>query len=448
MKLGTIMVSVREKIAYGLGDTASNIIFQTVMMFLLLFYTDVMGLSPAAVGTMFLLVRIIDAVTDPLMGNIADNTKTKWGQFRPYLLWLALPFAIISILAFTTPDFSDDNKIIYAFVTYTLLMIAYTAINIPYCALGGVLTADAKERVTVQSYRFVFGMLGGVIVAAATMPLVEYFGHGDKAKGYQMTMIAMSSLGLVMFLLCFIGTKERVSLPENQNTSFKENLRSLWQNDQWRILCIAALFLLTGQVLRFTLAVYYVKYFLGREDLITSFLTLGVIASMIGCAVAQPLAKRVCKIKAYIALQLISATICLFSFFIGADQIILAYVAFTAWKFFLDMATPLLWAKMADTIDYGHKKTGIRITGMVYSGVIFFIKMGVAIGGALAGWLLAFYNYQADVEQTEATKQGILLSFTVLPALGSFIVAWVMRKYTLTEQQVVEIQGQLNESTS
>ena len=441
------MVSMREKIAYGLGDTASNIIFQTVMMFLLLFYTDVMGLSPAAVGTMFLLVRIIDAVTDPIMGNIADNTKTKWGQFRPYLLWLALPFAIISILAFTTPDISGENKIIYAFVTYTLLMIAYTAINIPYCALGGVITADAKERVTVQSYRFVFGMLGGVIVAAATMPMVEYFGNGDNAKGYQMTMIAMSSLGLVLFLLCFLGTKERVSLPENQSSSFKENLQSLWKNDQWRILCTDSLFLLTGQVLRLTLAVYYVKYFLGREDLITSFLTLGVIASMVGCAVAQPLAKRVCKIKAYIALQAISATICLFSFFIGEDQIVLAYVAFIAWKFFLDMASPLLWAKMADTIDYGHKKTGIRITGMVYSGVIFFIKMGVAIGGALAGWLLAFYNYQADVGQTEATKQGILLSFTVLPALGSFVVAWVMRKYTLTEQQIEDIQGELSGST-
>ena len=442
------MISVREKIAYGLGDTASNIIFQTVMMFLLLFYTDVMGLSPAAVGTMFLVVRLIDAITDPLMGNLADNTKSKWGQFRPYLLWLAFPFAIISILAFTTPDLPDDTKIIYAFVTYTLLMIAYTAINIPYCALGGVITADAKERVTVQSYRFVFGMLGGVIVAAATLPMVEFFGNGDSAKGYQMTMIAMSSLGLILFLLCFLGTKERVSLPENQSSSFKENLQSLWKNDQWRILCMAALFLLTGQVLRFTLAIYYVKYFLGREDLITSFLTLGVIASMIGCAVAQPLAKRVCKIKAYITLQVISATICLFSFFIGEEQIVLAYIAFIAWKFFLDMATPLLWAKMADTIDYGHKKTGIRITGMVYSGVIFFIKMGVAIGGALAGWLLAFYNYQADVAQTEATKQGILLSFTVLPALGSFAVACVMRKYTLTEQKVVKIQAQLSTTTS
>ncbi|TYK66408.1 glycoside-pentoside-hexuronide (GPH):cation symporter [Colwellia echini] len=437
------MISVREKIAYGLGDTASNIIFQTVMMFLLLFYTDVVGLSPAVVGTMFLFVRVIDAITDPIMGNLADKTRTKWGQFRPYLLWLALPFALISILAFTTPDLSGDNKVIYAFVTYTLLMIAYTAINIPYCGLGGVITADAKERVTVQSYRFVFGMLGGVIVAAATMPMVEWFGQGDSAKGYQLTMVAMSSLGVVLFLLCFLGTKERVAPPEDQDASMKVNLMSLWKNDQWRILCIAAFYLLTGQVLRLTLAVYYVKYFLGREDLITSFLTLGVIASMLGCAVAQPLAKRVCKIKAYIALQSISAAICLLSFFIASDQIVVAFIAFIAWKFFLDMASPLLWAKMADTIDYGHKKTGIRVTGLVYSGVIFFIKMGVAIGGALAGWLLTFYGYQADIEQTEATKHGLLLSFTLFPALGSIAVAWVMRNYTLTEQKVVDIQTEL-----
>ncbi|WP_448214156.1 glycoside-pentoside-hexuronide (GPH):cation symporter [Colwellia sp. MEBiC06753] len=442
------MISVKEKIAYGLGDTASNIIFQTVMMFLMLYYTDVVGLSPAVVGTMFLVVRIFDAVTDPLMGTIADRTHTKWGHFRPYLLWLALPFALISILAFTTPELTGTSKIVYAFSTYTLLMVAYTAINIPYCALGGVLTADAKERVTVQSYRFVFGMLGGVIVAACTMPLVEFFGQGDKAKGYQYTMIAMSSLGFIMFILCFLGTKERIEQPKSQQVSFIDSAKSLWQNDQWRILCIAALFLLTGQVLRFTLAVYYVKYFLGREDLITSFMTAGVVASMIGCAIAQPLAKRVCKIKAYIWLQALSASICVLSVFIESDQLVLAFVAFIFWKFFLDMATPLLWAKMADTIDYGHEKTGVRITGLVYSGVIFFIKMGVAFGGAIAGWLLAFYNYQADMAQSEATKQGILLSFTVFPAVGSFLVALVMTKYTLTHDKLDAIQNKLKVTAS
>ena len=149
------MLTVREKIAYGLGDTASNIIFQTVMMFLLIFYTDVVGISPAVVGTMFLVVRLFDAITDPLMGALADRTKTRFGQFRPYLLWLAVPFGIISIMAFTTPDFTGNGKIIYAFATYTLLMMAYTAINIPYSALGGVLTANPSERVSVQTYRFV-----------------------------------------------------------------------------------------------------------------------------------------------------------------------------------------------------------------------------------------------------------------------------------------------------
>lgn len=438
------MLKVKEKIAYGLGDTASNIIFQTVMMFLLIFYTDVVGLSPAAVGTLFLVVRVFDAITDPLMGSLADRTRTRWGQFRPYLLWLAIPFGLISVLAFTTPDLSDSNKLIYAFVTYTLLMMVYTAINIPYCALGGVLTASPSERVSVQSYRFVFAMLGGVIVASCTLPLVDWFGSGDSAKGYQLTMTAMSLFGVVLFLLCFLGTKERISAPKAQKANFWVEIKHLWQNDQARILCITGIFLLTGQVLKFTLAVYYVKYFLLREDLITAFMTTGMVGSMLGCALAQVLAKKICKIKAYIGLQIIAAIICILSYFIAADQIIMAFIAFFLWKFFLDMATPLLWAKMADAIDYGQWKTGVRITGMVYSTIIFFIKLGVALGGALAGWALAYYGYQADVEQTEATKSGILLSFTLYPAIGSLLVAVVMKWYILDDKKVEQIQSELN----
>lgn len=440
------MLTVREKMAYGLGDTASNIIFQTVMLFLTFFYTDIFGLSPAVVGTLFLVVRVFDAVTDPLMGALTDRTNTRWGKFRPYLLWLAVPFGLISVLAFTTPDLSDSGKTLYAYVTYTLLMMAYTAINIPYSALGGVLTSDPKERVSVQSYRFVFGMLGGLLVTASTIPLVQWFGDGDKAKGYQLTMMAMSALGVILFLLCFAGTKERVSPPKSQQSSFTNDVKSLWQNDQWRVLCLASIFLLTGMVLRSTLAIYYVKYFLGREDLITTFVTIGMVGNILGCACAQPLAKRVNKIKAYIALQLISALICVLSFFVASEQVTLAIMMYFFWGFFLQMATPLLWAKMADTVDYGHWKTGIRITGMVYSAIVFFIKLGLALGGALAGWLLAYYGYQADVVQSQSAQQGILMSFTVFPAIGSVLVALVMRWYTLDNDKVEQIQREIQVS--
>jgi len=441
------MISIKEKIAYGLGDTASNIVFQTVMLFLTFFYTDIFGISPAFVGTMFLLVRLIDAVTDPLMGALADRTNTRWGKFRPYLLWFALPFGIISVLAFTTPDLTEDGKMIYAFVTYTALMMVYTAINIPYCALGGVLTADPKERVSVQSYRFVFAMLGGLLVSGLTLPLVEFLGKGDQAKGYQLTILAMSILGVAMFLACFWGTKERLHPPVDQNSSFKQDFTYLLQNDQWRVLSAAAVCLLSGMVLRTSLAIYYVKYFLNLPDMITLFITLGMVGNVFGCILAEPLAKRVCKVKAYIVLQILAATLCVLHFFVLKDQVVLAFTLYIVWGFTFNMATPLLWAKMADTVDYGQYKTGVRITGMIYSSVIFFIKLGVAIGGAAAGWLLASYGYQADAVQSETTLNGILISFTLYPAIGSILVAFIMRRYTLNNQKVDEIHLELNRAS-
>ncbi|WP_105168301.1 glycoside-pentoside-hexuronide (GPH):cation symporter [Pseudoalteromonas sp. T1lg23B] len=443
------MLTKKEKIAYGLGDTASNLIFQTVMMFLLLFYTDVMGLEPALVGTLFLVVRIFDAVTDPLMGAIADRTHSKYGQYRPYLLWLCVPFALISVLAFTTPQWPYNLKVAYAFVTYALLMLVYTAINIPYSALGGVMTKDPQQRVSLQSYRFVFGMLGGLIIAAGTMPLVEVLGKGDVQKGYQLTMAFMGLLGMILFLLCFLGTKERIKPnPSLSAPAISSDFKLLFQNSQWRILSLVGLFLLTGQVLKASLAVYYVKYYLQLPELLTPFVTVGMVASILGCACSSWLASRVCKVKAYISLQIVAALLCALAFFVDQHQWQWAFALFALWSFFLQMATPLLWAMMADTIDYGHLTSKRRVTGMVYSSVVFFIKLGIALGGAIAGWLLSYFGYQADMAQSPQTQYGISLSFSVLPALGSIVVAYLMRSYLLDGPYMISVQAQLSELKS
>lgn len=436
------MIARREKIAYGLGDTASNIVFQTIMLFLAFFYTDIYGISAATVGTMFLVVRLIDAVTDPLMGLLTDKTNSRHGQFRPYLLWLALPFAACSVLAFTTPDLGENGKIWYAYATYTLLMLAYTAINIPYSALGGVITGNPNERVSVQSYRFVFGMLGGLLVSLFTLPLVAWFGQGDTASGYQYTIAAMSVVGVILFLICFAGTRERVIAPP-QRLGLGNGLRSLWANDAWRTLAQVAVLLLIGIAIKNTLAIYYVKYYLMREDLITAFISLGMVGNILGCALANPLTRRIDKVRAYKALQLIAAAVCLAAYWVPADQLELAFTLYFFWGFFLQMATPILWAKIADVVDYGQQQTGIRATGLVYSSVVFFIKIGIALGGAIAGWWLAFYGYQADQPQTSEAQQGILFAFTVFPAVASLLVAWVMRRYTLSQQRVVQIAQQL-----
>ena len=433
------MLSVREKVAYGLGDTASNIVFQTVVLFLAFFYTDIFGLSPALVGILFLSVKILDAFTDPLMGAIADRTRTKYGQFRPYVLWLALPFGAMGILAFTTPDLPENAKVLYAFVTYGLFMLIHTAINIPYSALGGVLTDNISERVSIQSYRFAFGMGGALLVSALTIPLVDWLGGGDKALGYQLTMALMSAAGVIMLFVCFIGTKERVVVTETSSRSMRADWKLLWQNDQWRVLCVATLILFFGMVLRNSLAIYYVKYYLEQEALITQFLTVGMIGSILGCMCSAYLAKRFCKIRLYRALQVTAAVVSAMGVIIGSESFMFAIVIHFLWGFFLQMATPLLWAKMADVGDYGYSITGKRMTGMVYSTIVFFSKLGLALGGAATGLLLAFFGYEADQIQSQSTKDGILLSFTLFPAICFITVATVMRSYVLDSKAMGKI---------
>ncbi|HAE90170.1 MAG TPA: MFS transporter [Idiomarina baltica] len=439
------MLSRTEKIAYGLGDTASNIIFQTVMLFLAFFYTDIFGISAAAVGSMFLVVRLIDAVTDPLMGLLTDKTRSHHGQFRPYLVWMAVPFAVFSVLAFTTPEVDGFGKLIYAYITYTLLMLAYTAINIPYSALGGVLTEDPSERVSIQSYRFVLGMLGGLLVTTCTLPLVDWFGDGSPVIGYQLTIVTLSIFGMILFVVCFLGTKERLRPPKQQHLSFRQALRTLWQNEQWRRLSVAAALVLTGIALKNTLAVYYVKYYLVRDDLVTAFVSTGMVGNIMGCALAQYVCRYMDKVNAYISIQILAAIVCIAAFWVSPEQLVTAFVMYFLWGLFLQMGTPMLWAKIADVADYGYWKTGVRATGLVYSSVVFFIKFGLALGGAISGWWLAFYGYTPNQIQSEEAQHGIQLAFTILPALASLLVAAVMLRYTLKQKRVQQISEALEQ---
>ncbi|HAU93639.1 MAG TPA: MFS transporter [Alteromonas sp.] len=436
------MISVKEKVAYGLGDTASNFVFQTVILFLTFYYTDVVGLNPVTVGSIFLLVRLIDAVTDPLMGSLADKTRTRWGAYRPYLLWMALPFALISVIAFTTPDTDYNGKLIYAIASYVLLMLMYTAINIPYSALGGVITASPLERVSVQSYRFVFAMLGGLIVSLCTLPMVNWYGAGNDARGYQLTMLTMGLVGMVLFLLCFAGTRERVLPAEGQPSPVREQLKAVWHNDQCRILCVVSMVLLTGIVLRNALAIYYVKYVLQRPDAVTLFVSLAMVGGILGAAAAHPFTRRCDKVLLYKVLQLSCAGLCIVNYFLPATMWVGALVIHFLWGFVLQMTSPLLWSKMGDVTDYGELQTGTRLTAMTFSTIVFFIKLGIALGSALAGWALAYYGYEAN-NIDERVSHGITLSFCLIPATMSLVVVLLMRWYKLDSRRVDDIHNAL-----
>ena len=234
-------LSIKEKVGYGLGDFAANIVFQTVMIFLMYYYTDIFGIPAAAVGTLFLVSRIWDAINDPMMGAVADRTKSKYGKFRPWVKWTAIPFGIMAVLMFTTPDFSVQGKIIYAYITYIGMMMIYTANNIPYGALSGVMTADSVERTSLNSYRFVLGQSAALMVQALTLPLIAFFGAGNKAAGYQMTMGLFAIIAIGMFYVTFYSTKERIEPVQTEATPLKDDLKDLFSNKPWVILFVMGL---------------------------------------------------------------------------------------------------------------------------------------------------------------------------------------------------------------
>ncbi|MEC8013693.1 MAG: glycoside-pentoside-hexuronide (GPH):cation symporter [Verrucomicrobiota bacterium] len=434
-----------EKIGYGLGDFGSNVVFQTILILLPAFYTDVFGLAPAAMGTMFLAVRLLDTVTDPIMGVIADNTNTRWGKFRPYLLWFAIPFSVIFVLTFITPDLSESGKLTYAYLTYALLMVLYTVVNIPYCALGGVITSDSQERVSANSYRFFIATSAGVLISFFSPGLVERFGNGNQQAGYPYAMAVFGILAVFAFFGCFYLTKERVRQVSQTKGSFALDFKTLLKNDQWLVVAALFLVLLIPIVLRGASQVYYVKWFMGKPELIAAFLTTGTFCQMVGAGFASSLTRKLGKVPAYILVQSIIVLGSIALYFISNSNIWVIFILFGLINFFVQMGAPILFTMAADTVEYGELKTGRRVTGLVFSGALFALKLGVAVGGWLIGLILAYYGYdgQAESQNPEAVR-GIVLSLTLFPAIGHFILIPIVCLYKLNQTRCDEIRKELD----
>lgn len=438
-------LSIGEKIGYGLGDTASHFVWDMVGFWILIFYTDTFGISAAAAGTIMLIARIWDMVSDPLMGIIADRTNSRWGKFRPYLLWMALPYSVLAVLTFSTPDFGPSGKVVYAGVTYFLLMTVFTAINLPYSSLGAVMTSDSYERAGLNSYRFIFAFAGQLIVTGTALYLANYFGNGNTAKGYQYTLVLFAVISFILFIVTFLSTKERVSPSPNQQKNLKEDIRNLFRNKPWVVLFFVGILSFVMFAMQNLSIAYYFKYYIGREENVQLFNVIGSIALILGIPLSKPLSKRFGKRNVYMASSLISGLFFILLFVPGNDNIYSVYILNILAKFAYAPAVPLLWTMLADAADYSEWKFNRRATGLVFSAATFAQKAGWGIGGALAGWLLALFRFIPNAEQNPTAITGIKLMISVFPGILYMSCAILLYFYSIDHKTCLIMQSELEQ---
>jgi sugar (glycoside-pentoside-hexuronide) transporter len=438
-------ISVTEKVGYSLGDAAANFIFQTMLVFQLAFYTDTFGITAAAAGTLFLVVRVWDAIFDPLMGVIADRTNTKWGKFRPWVLWTAVPFGIMAVLTFTTPPFGAQGKLVYAYVTYIVLMMVYSANNLPYSALSGVITGDLAERTSLSSYRFVAAMSAAFVIQGLALPMVNYFGGGDSAKGYQVTMGIFSALAVVFFVITFLTTRERVQPDPTQHNSVRQDFADLASNGPWIAMFVLTVVVFITLSMRGGVMLYYFKYFVGREDLFSLFNVFGVGSTILGVMGSTPLAKRYGKRNVFIVGLALTVGFTAAFVFLPRTAVPVIFATESLRQFAYGFTIPLLWAMMADVADYSEWKNRRRATAIVFSAIVFGLKAGLGFGGAIGGWLLSAYGYVPNVAQTERALQGIKLTASVFPAITFGLGVVCLFFYRIDKRLEIQITDDLAE---
>jgi GPH family glycoside/pentoside/hexuronide:cation symporter len=467
MKTTSQRLSVKEKVGYSLGDLSANLVFQTLMMFLLVFYTDVFGISPAAAATVIFVGGILGACFNPVMGAIADRTNTRWGKFRPWILWTAIPFGIMAWLTFSTPDLSENGKIVYAFITYFFLVIVYSANNLPYAALSGVMTGDMVERTSLSSYRFVAVMVAQFTSQVLLLPMVFILGNGDEPLGFKKAIGIFAIIAVVFFVITFFTTRERIKPTTQEKTPLRQDLKDLTRNKPWIVIFVLTILLFVSLAMRGGMLVYYFKEYLSEAQLTTFLAKLGladskwvediptfafsvfngggIIAMIIGIAFSKPLAKRIGKRDAFGA-GLILSTICLVFFvFYGPDSVTLVVVTQIIFGLTYGVTIPLLWAMIADVADFSEWKNHRRATGIIFSAMIFGLKAGLGIGGAIGGYILALYGYDADlaVQSTKALF-GIRMAVSVFPALAFLIGFATLFFYQINKKLEYQMEADLS----
>ena len=433
-----------EKFGYSLGDLAANFIFQAMLALQLDFYTHTFGLTAAQAGTLFLVVGLGVACLNPVMGMIADRTSTRWGKFRPWLLWTAVPFGIIGILTFTTPGISPAAKIIYAWTTYILLRVVYTVNNVPYASLTAVMTSDPDERTSIASYRQIAANSAGFIVASLAIPMVKFFGHGDDARGYQLTMGLLSLLSVIFFIVAFFVTKERIQPNPQQKTSLTQDLADLFKNRPWIMLFLTTLFYFTAIVVRGNVMLPYFRFVAHNVDLFAWFNGFGLIALLVGVACSTAVATRMGKRQLFIASMTLTGIFNVLLLVIPTNATVIIIGTEVLRQFAYGLSGPIIWAMMGDVADYGEWKTGRRASGTVTAAVVFALWAGLALGGAIAGWLFAFYGFVSGSDvQTAQAQSGILLTASVYAGLAFFAAAAGMIFYPISREMNRQIADEL-----
>ena len=479
----TQKLSFLEKAGYSLGDGAANFVFMTMILFQLNFYTDTMGITAAVAGSLLLVGRLWDAFFDPMMGLMADRTNTRWGKFRPWVLWTALPWGVVMVVAYTTPNFGATGKIVYACATNMLLMTLYSANNTPYSAMTGVMTGDVNERTSLSSYRFVAAMVAQLIVGGFTLPLVAKFGQGDKAKGWQLTMGLWAVICVVLFVITFLTTRERIQPDPKQKSDARKDFGTLVKTGPWVAMFILTLAHFAMLAMRGGTLSYYFQYYVNQDRLLALLDSAGLVhpaahgvwssllntfglvvdaqranVSSVGFSLFNMSSQFVTVLgvlcSTYLSMKFGKKAVAITGFtlttifmslsvLLPPDAVGTIFILEYARALTYAPTIPLIWSMFADVVDYSEWKTGRRITGVIYSTILFGLKTGLSLGGAMAGWLLSGYGYRANATQSADALRGIRLTISVYPAILFVIVIICLFCYRIGKTLNLEIQDEL-----